>query len=382
MITKEKIRTRVKKTGVNFIGPIDSINGLGLSARGYVSNLLNAGIPINIINWTFGFEHVAKIPQSFPQEKKFSINIIHLNLDLITMFNSFDSEPIKNIIIGNTYNIGIVYWELMSLHPEWHTTIHRFDEIWCASSFMVKAISAVSSHPVKLVRPSITMATKIDDKFLSSINLPRDRFIFFYTFDAKSVLERKNPSAFIESFIDEFSPEDGACCLVKMMYSDGEISEINRLKILAKDRKDVIFLEMLLSDDQMSSLFHRIDCYVSPHRSEGLGLSIIEAMYSEKPVIATAYGGSSDFVTKKTAYPINYRLVEVGEGNAPYPPQYIWAEPDTESLRKLMRMVFNDQIASKQIGIEGAKHIKNLFSLNNSSEKMKKELLNSINSSH
>ena len=38
------------------------------------------------------------------------------------------------------------------------------------------------------------------------------------------------------------------------------------------------------------------DCYVSLHRSEGLGLTMAEAMYFGKPVIATAYSGNLDFM--------------------------------------------------------------------------------------
>ena len=39
------------------------------------------------------------------------------------------------------------------------------------------------------------------------------------------------------------------------------------------------------------------DCYVSLHRSEGLGLTMAEAMSFGKPVIATAYSGNLDFMT-------------------------------------------------------------------------------------
>ena len=39
-----------------------------------------------------------------------------------------------------------------------------------------------------------------------------------------------------------------------------------------------------------------LDCFVSPHRSEGFGFNLAESMYLEKPVIATGYSGNIDFM--------------------------------------------------------------------------------------
>ena len=42
------------------------------------------------------------------------------------------------------------------------------------------------------------------------------------------------------------------------------------------------------------------DCYVSLHRSEGLGLTMAEAMAVGKPVVATAWSGNLDFMSDET----------------------------------------------------------------------------------
>lgn len=360
--------------GVNFIGPVETVNGLGISARGYVESILRAKIPANVVNWTFGFEHVYRLPKKYPSGKIFPINIIHLNLDLLTGINNFDNKFLKKFKSDKSFNIAIIYWELMSIYPEWHQSIHQFDEIWCASSFMVRAISAVSSRPVKLIRPSINFEHKRINTPKLPLKIPKDRYIFFYSFDANSVSGRKNPIAFLESYINEFSLNDGACCIIKLMYPDPESQDIKRLKIIGEKREDVIFLEEILSDEQMVEFFQLIDCYVSPHRSEGLGLSIIEAMAAEKPVIATPFGGPCDFVTDKVAYPIKYHLTEVGEGNNPYPSRYIWAEPEIQSIKHLMRHVFSHQDEARNLGKEARKHVFRLFSLDQSSTIIKKEL--------
>ena len=62
------------------------------------------------------------------------------------------------------------------------------------------------------------------------------------------------------------------------------------------------------------------DCYVSLHRSEGFGLTMAEAMYFGRPVIATGYSGNLDFMTEENSYLVPHTLVEIGPDANPYPP--------------------------------------------------------------
>ena len=58
----------------------------------------------------------------------------------------------------------------------------------------------------------------------------------------------------------------------------------------------------------LNGLTAACDAYVSLHRSEGLGLPLIEAMYLGKPVIATGYGGVTDFLDDETGFVVRHRL--------------------------------------------------------------------------
>src|SRR5688572_32239647 len=51
-------------------------------------------------------------------------------------------------------------------------------------------------------------------------------------------------------------------------------------------------------------------CYVSLHRSEGLGLTMAEAMARAKPVIATGYSGNLDFMNDANSYLVPYTRSE------------------------------------------------------------------------
>ncbi|HQT26227.1 MAG TPA: glycosyltransferase family 4 protein, partial [Burkholderiales bacterium] len=205
-------------------------------------------------------------------------------------------------------------------------------------------------------------------------SIPEDKFVFFYAADIGSIMERKNPMAMVHAYIQEFKPEEGACCVIKINYANRGSGEIKEILSIAKQRPDVIFMDKLLEEYRMRALFEQIDCYVSPHRSEGLGLTILEAMSACKPVVATPYGGVTDFVTEETAFPIEFQMTRVGEGNFPYPSEYTWADPSVDSLRKMMRHVFLNRAEAHAIARRGKALAGRLFSLEQTSSGIRKEI--------
>jgi glycosyltransferase involved in cell wall biosynthesis len=82
---------------------------------------------------------------------------------------------------------------------------------------------------------------------------------------------------------------------------------------------------------------------VSLHRAEGFGYTMAESMWAAKPVIATSYSGNLDYMTERNSYLVDYRLVPIGPGHAPYPPYGVWAEPDVDHAARLMREVFDER---------------------------------------
>jgi len=75
------VRPPVGTAGVNFVGPVEVVSGLGTSARGYVAALQQAEVEVNVIPWSLGFEHQGRIKAKFPRAPRQPINIVHLNAD-------------------------------------------------------------------------------------------------------------------------------------------------------------------------------------------------------------------------------------------------------------------------------------------------------------
>ena len=349
--------------GVNLIGPLEIVSGLGVSARGYLRTLEAAGVPTHTVPWRAGFEHQRKIPFErsgrFAAEAPQPINIIHLNADIL----HFAMPRLAELVTADRYNIGIWYWELASFRPDWMEWIGLLDEIWCSSDFAARAIASNSSRPVKVVRPAIAIPppskTRIGRR---TFGLRPDAFVFYYNFDVGSNLQRKNPLALAEAFAEEFAGRGDVQLLLKMHYSRADSAEAQRLIALVRSRSNILILDKSLSDSEMAALWSLIDCYVSPHRSEGLGLTVIEAMLARKPVIGTPYGGVADFLGTETGFPLDYDLVEIAETIEPYPQGFIWADPCKASLKVRMREVLENRARAQAVGSAGSERIRQLFS--------------------
>ena len=97
-------------------------------------------------------------------------------------------------------------------------------------------------------------------------------------------------------------------------------------------------------------------------------------MLAGKPVIATPYGGVTDFVDEQTALPLRYRMVDVGEGNDPYPANGRWADPELRSIRAAMRAIYGDRALARRLAEGGRAHALALFSLASTSAALKAEI--------
>jgi glycosyltransferase involved in cell wall biosynthesis len=171
---------------------------------------------------------------------------------------------------------------------------------------------------------------------------------------------RKNADMLIRAFAEEFSEDEGVSCVIKL--TNATDTSLANLRAAVGGRRDIILIEKTLDDEDMARLFSECDCYVSPHRSEGLGLTILEAMCMAKPVICTPYGGVTDFVSPENAILLEYDVEAVGNGDAVYPPAALWANPSFASLKSAMRQAYQDKDHALQLGRRAQANVRHLFS--------------------
>ena len=105
------------------------------------------------------------------------------------------------------------------------------------------------------------------------------------------------------------------------------------------------------------------DAYVSLHRSEGFGLTLAEAMFYGKPVIATAYSGNVDFFGVGNGFPVRYELATLDEDAGPYARGSRWAEPDVVHAAEQMRRVVSDDAERRRVSEQARRDVRRQLSL-------------------
>jgi SAM-dependent methyltransferase/glycosyltransferase involved in cell wall biosynthesis len=358
--------------GVNVVGNFQSELGVGQAARQVVSALDTAGVPLLPLDaHTTSLKHM-RVPfaQLDHGEAQYPLNLICIEASALTEF----AKRAGDQFFHGRYSIGLWFWELSSPPPdEWRDALALLDEVWAPSRHVARTISVVS--PVPVVRVPLPIEMPPTPRLSrGTLGLPDTDFIFLFLFDYQSGFERENPLALVEAFRLAFEPGSGATLVIEAINADSDASHRARLHDAAADRPDVRLIEHYLAPEMKNALMAACDCYASLHRAEAFGLTIAEAMFLGKPVIATGYSGNADFMTAWNSFPVDWQLVPIGADAPPYPAEGDWAEPSVEHAAALMREVFDNRSNALARGRRAADEIRRSHSAQAAGEHMRGRL--------
>jgi glycosyltransferase involved in cell wall biosynthesis len=344
--------------GVNLFGFLSTPSGLGEAARSCQAGLQAAGIPVHAIDvppW-----HLTDAPRvAPPPEERYRINVIQQNADMMRSFIKAYGEE----VFHGAYNIPFWFWELPSMLPDWFPYYDYADEIWVASEFCRRSISSMTRLPVVRMPLVIEGLEKRLAYGREHFGLPAETFLFGYAYDVNSYVDRKNPLALIEAFRREFADSPNVLLVLKQSYGGAPKAEgADRIAQAISGAANIRILDGDLDESEITSFQNVLDCFVSPHRTEGFGFNLAESMYLQKPVIATAYSGNVDFMNGENSYLLDYRLVPIKHTAGPYKKGSMWADPDVDHLRSLMRRVVEDREERERKAAEAAASIRRDFS--------------------
>jgi glycosyltransferase involved in cell wall biosynthesis len=354
----EGLGSLIAALGVNLTGYFGSEKGLGEAGRAAARALEASSIPYvlnNVIDP--GSVNIDSTLSGFTDDNPYSVNLVYVNAEQVPIFTAVKGEA----YFRGHYNIGCWFWELSQFPHEWYLSFEPFDEIWAASSFIQDSLARVS--PVPVVRIPLALSPEpqvIQHLNRSEFGFPVDAFLFLFTFDFASVLERKNPLGLIKAFKMAFGDRSDAMLLLKVVHSKSYPSELKVLKAACLN-SNVRILDRVLNRTEMNTLLSISDCFVSLHRSEGFGVPIAEAMVFEKPVIVTSYSGNMDFTTPANSFLVKYKLVEIDRDYGPYRKGCVWAEPDLEHAAEFMRYVYENRAKAQEVGQRAKQDILELF---------------------
>jgi glycosyltransferase involved in cell wall biosynthesis len=166
----------------------------------------------------------------------------------------------------------------------------------------------------------------------------------------------------IRAFGQAFSSTDDVCLMLRVPCVT-DLSKrkqtFDRLETLVRDElskpraPEILLVESNVELDRRGGIYTAADCYVHPSRSEGFGMTILEAMACGLPVISTAWAGPAEFVSARWAYPVRHSPPpSQATGNGTW--RCMPVEPELDHLVYLMRHVYSHRNEAKALGRKAA----------------------------
>lgn len=318
---------------IAFFGPWNYESGLGAASREMLNALRHIDASVNAYPIMKPFSiHRAICPpiETIDFNGRPDIAIVHLNPD---SWNFLTDEQ-RAIIGWAKQRIGYWVWETDKLSPAWQQELQSVDRIWAPSSYCADVFSIEVDVPVDVIPHPVRVPVRIAsdrETTLRRFGIDPDLRVILYIFDSASYLVRKNPDGLIRAFAASGLAAQGWILLLKTKHLHDR-PEAKALTKLANETPGVRILEVSLHSDEVTSLMAAADIYASPHCSEGFGLTVAEAMAVGKPVVATNYSGTQDFVDEKCGYPVSAKMWMLDQNYGHYPAGNRWAKVDENAF--------------------------------------------------
>lgn len=331
-------KTKDYFNGVNVYGYLDGTFGIAEMSR-KTTNVLKR----SKINYGSTLLQKQSSTNFKKDDKNFYINLLSINPDDF----SLSRVDLKNL--KNKYNIGIWFWELNHIPKFWITNSQHYDEIWVFSDFIKDVLNReISNIPVKKITFYTEKAIILNKRECKKkLGFEQDDFICLFIFDAHSDLYRKNPIGVIKSFQLAFQNKEKIKLIIKS--KNLTLDEINILNNSIEEDKRIILINEDISYEDINVLFNSSDVYISLHRSEGFGITLLNALMLEKPLICTSYSGNLEFCREEFCELIGYKIVPV-DGRSVYirllrdrslnVKDINWAEPNIEEAALKLKGIY------------------------------------------
>jgi GT2 family glycosyltransferase len=320
-------------------------SGYSRSSRAFVSGLERRGIAVRYA-YLYGQNTPVPVDEKWFQDDH---ELAHVSQRPIDPSKTQVVYGLGNCFQNNSgaYKIGFSMLETDRIPAEWVRQANLMDEVWVPCQFNVESFRTSG-----VARPIHLMPLGVDPNYFHP-NIAGWKEPEIYSF--LSIFEwgeRKAPETLLRAFTDEFSANEDVVLFCKVINTDRSLNvehEIRKLNLARGGGRIVISLNQVLSDSQLGALYRSVDCYVSPTRGEGFGMTVLEAMACGLPVIATNWSGYTDFFNGGNGYPVDYQMIPA-EARCPYYAGFRWADPSYEHLRAQMRRVFENRREAEEKG--------------------------------
>jgi glycosyltransferase involved in cell wall biosynthesis len=329
------------KYKVGIIGYLDKNFGIGIARNALALSLSENKFDLKGINVNKSSGQIY-LRNSVPFKNFFTENdliITAINADETYRLGDLWTSSQETGIRKRIPQIAYWWWELEQIPEYFLDASKNFDEVWAPTSFIYNNLKSVLGD--KVIQTPLLVRLDSETEFLTKedFDLPTNVPIFLIKFDFFSSISRKNPHTAIKAYIEAFKSQSEAFLLIKTTNGDMCSDLLDEFAWEVRNRTDIRIMDKMLSRGANNDLLRCSNAFLSLHRSEGLGLNIIEAMQNKVAVVTTNYGGNTDFCTTENSFLISYKLTEVEDKSFIYPKMGNWAEPDLDETVKAIKTI-------------------------------------------
>lgn len=365
-----------KEFGVNVFGYINGEFGLGEAVRLLIKAMQSVDIPVAVIDYDVATHHRHEDTtfQNFSSEAPYLFNLVLLGpTEARKVLTHYEDAT----FFLDKFTIYFLNWESEFFPDEYVKNINFYDQVWVPASYCKEIISQYVNCPVELVHYPIEIP--IDSEIDPEVEefYTANTFNFLFMFDYNSSLERKNTLNLIRAFGKAFGKNDTTVNLtIKTSRSTNYPKEKQLLENEIQGFQNIKIVEKIYQKDTLHKIISRCDSYVSLHRSEGFGLTMAEAMFFSKPVIATGYSGNLEFMNADNSFLVDYSMTKVDSDVFNYGRNTIWSNPNIDHAAELLRLVRDNSSEVQEIAKKGNQTIREEYNTIEVGKSIKKKLEN------
>lgn len=241
--------------------------------------------------------------------------------------------------------VCVPFWELPLVPRTWVPMLGVMQAILAPTRFVQDACAeAVPGTPVLHYPQAVFLPAEVHPA-RARWGLSTTATVFCVSFDVGSDIDRKNPWAAVDAFQRAFRPDADVQLVIKMKPWQNAplyVQQAAELKRRVEGDRRVRIVEASLRYEEVLELYASCDVMLSLHRSEGLGLHLMEAMSLGKTVVATNWSGNAEFMSPDCSVPIGCTFVPVRTDHFAYRAELgragqVWAEPDLSQAVEALR---------------------------------------------
>jgi glycosyltransferase involved in cell wall biosynthesis len=329
---------------MNIIGFFLSEIGLGHSARYLSKAALSSKINVKNVNVNInGRSNDIEFINELSPYAANDVNLIVCGLLSVPKF----LDAVRPMGMGSKNYIR-PYWELDRTPVQFKRVFEQFDDVIAPSVFISNSYKYLLDRDIKII------PTPVPTFDILKSNVPSDGVLRIFTsMDFDSYEKRKNPMGTLKAFQAAFPVSVRDVQLIVKVRGDRDLGDRKLLQEEASKDARILLIDKVLPRKELDELLEKVNVYISLHRSEGFGLGPAEALAKGKIVLSTDYGGTTDFINQSTGFPIQYKIIPVGEKEYPRCENQIWADPLIDHATDRLRFIYESYNSALEVARNG-----------------------------